>query len=115
MITIADICTAYQQYQTLNKTAKALHINYQKVRKALIHNNIYSTELSKEIKKLQMQGISKNEICKKLKISQNLYSAHTPYIHEPINHWNNNNIMEHSKNAIKIKKCRDKIDKSILL
>ncbi len=86
----------------MKKTASALGISEQKVRKMLIDAGAYETEESRRISELYKKGMSEAEISQKLGISESKVNGYLPYSKCIYNAENP------TVNAQRIRQCRER-------
>lgn len=94
------IISDWEKSGMISDVANKNGVSLEKARKILISNNIYPNSLSKEIAKMQLEGLSPTLIQKKLKISNKTYNAHVGYTK---GRYKTDNP---SKNAMKLRKWR---------
>lgn len=92
----------YMQGMSQRQIALRTEISMQKVRKILITLGRYSSPNSEIIQTLYARGLSKADIAKKLKITENAVSSYLPYERGQLPSENP------SKNALAIRRCRSK-------
>lgn len=77
---IDAVCATYEREQSLKKTAQAMGISLTKVRKILIDQNAYVSELSERIRELRDVGLDEATIAKELGLSRSIISSNSPYV-----------------------------------
>ena len=97
-----EIVNYYSKCLSLKATAIQFGIGWQKVRKILINEGIYTSETSKKIQEMYNSGMHLEEISEKMGISKSAVDSYLPYLKTEYNKLNP------SKNALLIRKCRSK-------
>lgn len=70
----------YEEYGSIKKTAKKVGVSHAKMRKMLISQSVdIGDKLAVNIADLKKQGVSQEEICNELGISNKVYNAHSEY------------------------------------
>lgn len=96
------IVNDYQHLGSIRAVAKKNNISESKVKKILISNGAYSTDLSERILGLHNQGKTAEEIEATLKITKKVINVYLPYCKGEYN-------SEHpTKNALNIRRTRNK-------
>lgn len=96
------IVSDYEELGSIRAVAAKNKISECKVKKMLISNGAYKTNLSERVLNLYNQGKTIQEIAAALKITENAVNMYLPYSKGEYN-------SEHpSKNALKIRKTRNK-------
>ena len=73
------VIDTYLKYKSILMTSKLNNLSRTKVRKILITEGVIASSLIEVIKKMQLEGITKKEICKSLQISSSLFNDNTGY------------------------------------
>lgn len=100
-----EVVDFYNRCGSMNKTAAAFQISWQKVRKILISAGVYNSEKSDQIREMVTNGMEPSEIASKLKIRINTVNSYLPYSKAEYNKE------FPSPNALKIRKFREKHEK----
>ena len=74
-----NIVLFYEKLGSIRAVSEQYQISEGKVRKILISNNAYATDMSKKIKELQEKGLNAQQIQSVLHISKSAYNANVPY------------------------------------
>ena len=98
----SEIVKYYESCGSIQKTAKSFFMSCQKVRKILITEGAYKTDRSAAINDMYATGYSIDDIAFKLKITKTCVNSYLPYTKEVYN------SPSPTKNAIKIRQCRQK-------
>lgn len=97
-----DIIQFYGNCGSLRKTAQEFGVSIQKIRKILITAKAYTSEDIEKVQSMYANGYSRHDIARILKISQSTVHAYLPYTKALYN------LPDPSKNAKRIRKCREK-------
>ena len=97
-----EIVEYYKKCDNLKETSAAFGIGWQKVRKILITEGVYTSETAEKVQKMHKLGANVEEIAKKLKINKSTVNSYLPYVKTVYNKENP------SKSAIKSRKWREK-------
>ena len=97
-----EIIEYYKKCDSLKETSAVFGIGWQKVRKILITDGVYTSEKAEKVKEMHDSGVNIEEISEKLNISKRTVNAYLPYKKTVYNKENP------SKNATKIRKWRAK-------
>ena len=98
---LEEVEKAYELTKDINETAKLLGVSSGKIRKVLITNGLWSNSRSEEVGSLFKEGLSPEEIAKKLNISVKTVNAYLPYSKgDYLGDYR-------SDNALRIEKMRD--------
>lgn len=100
-MTTEQIVSFYDQCQSIAETGRHFGVSDHKIRRVLIDAGAYMTAQSKQILKLYDEGLSPEEIGKKLNLSRSTVFSNLPYSK---GQYNSDTPTE---NAIKIRKCRE--------
>lgn len=80
MITAAEVLATYHRLNgNIKKTAKAVGLSHQTVRRILITHGIFVSDRTQTIHRMLFSGYTKEEICKTLNISKKALQAHMAY------------------------------------
>lgn len=74
-----EIIELYNSLQSIKAVSRETGISEQKIKRILISEGLYSCEIGDEIQKLYEQGISIDEICKKVKRGRSCVISYLPY------------------------------------
>lgn len=99
---IAKVVEIYNSSNSIRATAKELKISFQTVRKILITEGLYSDEKTIRINEFLSKGLTVEEICSKLKMSEKYLNSYLPYTKGC------SVASEPSKNAKHIRECRER-------
>lgn len=97
-----EIVKYYKKCDSLKETSAAFGMGWQKVRKILITEGVYTSEKAEKVKEMHDSGANIEEIAEKLKISKSTVNSYLPYEKTVYNKENP------SKNALKIRAWRKK-------
>ena len=92
----------YMKCGSLKETASAFEIGWQKVRKILITEGAYTSEIAEKVQKLYNSGVSISEIAEKLKISKSTVNSYLSYTKAVYNK------VDATENATRIRRWRAK-------
>lgn len=98
----SDISKYYESCGSLKQTGKAFSISPQKVRKILITEGSYETDMSRSVCEMYHKGYSIEDISLKLKITKTCVNSYLPYRKGMYK------TPHPSKNAKNIRKWREK-------
>lgn len=79
VVTSDQVVDLFKKGCSLKRISSELKISHSKVKKILITQNIYPNNLSRQIAIMQLDGLSRGLITKRLKISDKVYNANTRY------------------------------------
>ena len=96
-----EIVEYYNKSGSLKETAAYFDIGWQKVRKILITEGAYTSEIAEKVQELHKSGASHEEIAEKLKINKSAVNSYLPYSKTVYNGD------DASKNALKIRRWRE--------
>lgn len=96
-----EIVEYYNKSGSLKETAAAFGVGWQKVRKILISEGAYTSDIAEKVQELHKSGTSYAEIAEKLKINKNAVNSYLPYTKTVYNGD------DASKNALKIRRWRE--------
>lgn len=99
----SEIVKYYESCGSIQQTRKAFSMSCQKVRKILITEGAFESDISRVINDMYYKGCSINDISHKLKLSKTCVNSYLPYTKGMYN------SPTPTENAIKIRKCRKKI------
>jgi predicted DNA-binding protein YlxM (UPF0122 family) len=97
---ITEIIETYYKTGSMKETAKICSVNWQKVRKILITEGLFESDLSKDINKHYTEGWKVSDIAHKFNISEKAVNNYLPYSKGVYNRD------DMSVNAIRIRKSR---------
>lgn len=97
-----EIAEYYKKCDNLKETSAAFGIGWQKARKILITEGVYTSETAEKVQKMRNSGASVEDIMKKLGMSKSAVNSYLPYERTVYNKE------DPSKNAMKIRKWRAK-------
>lgn len=97
-----EIVEYYNKSGSLKETAAAFGVGWQKVRKILISEGAYTSDIAEKVQELYKSGLKPEEIAGKLRISKGAVNSYLPYLKTEYNK------SSPSKNALNIRRWRSK-------
>ena len=96
-----DVIDLYKKQKEITEVSKITGLSYNKVRKILITNGVWTNDIVEKIKVMRENGVSDSDIMQSLNMTQKTFNNYIPYSKSVYS-------FNMSENARRIAECRNK-------